>query len=824
MLRSLIDLVIVAARSLARNKRTTLLTIVCVGMGVAASATALSLAWTVTLRPLPFPNGDRMVRVWLASAENPRLDMSIPDLHDVEASISAFEQFEGTARVRLVALFGEGAARLRGEAVTPGYFDFLDVGASLGRAFAPADHESGAPRVALISYSTWRRFYGSDPEVIGKTLRSERATFEIIGVMPPDFTGSIENDIVEFWIPLSQYVPAPMAQSRMTRQSWAIGLLRTGTSIDEARLQLQRLGATLNEQHGTLYQGLTLGVEPFAENWRTGVRGSAILLLLAAIALLVIAVVNVTGISLARALDRRREFALRLALGADGRRIAMLPFLEAAIASAVGGALGAAASPFLLELLLGVAPITLPSYLRPEVSGPIPLFIAGICALAAIASGLLPALEARKASPASALNDGARGQVGGRHAARTGRILVTAQVALTTGLVVVVALLGRSFQSLNTVPLGYRTDITRLAVTASPSDLTGDPVTFRTKLVETLRRQPGVRDVGLAWPTLPPWDPDRLTFTHTALGEVTPENAPRTSVHAIDPQLLSVMGMKVVHGRGIEARDVAAAAPVVLISESLAERLGGNERAIGTDLVLTSEDPSVAPRAQIVGVVSDAEWDGFGSDDTGRMLRWRTGDRSPQRYDAYYSIDQAPDAHALVSIAVRVNGDPSAAIAPLSRALGSVVPASAVHWASSMREELAAEYRYTSFALYLASAFGVGALMLAGIGIFATLSHNVAGRVPEYAIRLALGATPSTVRLGVLGSGLRLALTGAVIGGVLAAVASRAIGQLLYGVSPADPLAYVAASAILLTIALAACWLPARRAARVDPMQSLRGN
>ena len=792
-------------------------------MGVAASATALSLAWTVTLRPLPFPNGDRMVRVWLASAENPRLDMSIPDLHDIKASIPAFEQFEGTARVRLVALFGEGAARLRGEAVTPGYFNFLDVRSTLGRTFAAADHAPGAPGVALISHSTWRRFYGSDPQVIGRTLRSERATFEIIGVMPPDFTGSIENDIVEFWIPLSQYIPAPMAQSRMTRQSWAIGLLRPGSTIDEARVQLQRLGATLNGQHGTLYQGLTLGVEPFAENWRTGVRGSAILLLLAAIALLVIAVVNVTGISLARALDRRREFALRRALGADARRIAMLPFLDAAIASLVGGALGAAASPFLLELLLGVAPITLPSYLRPDVSGPIPLFIAAICALTAVASGLLPALEARKAGPASALNDGARGQVGGRHAARTGRILVTAQVALTTGLVVVVALLGRSFQSLNTVPLGYRTDITRLAVTASPSDLTGDPVAFRAKLVNELRGQPGVRDVGLAWPTLPPWDPDRLTFTHTALGEVTPEHAPRTSVHAIDPRLLDVMGMKVVHGRGIEARDITAAAPVVLVSESLAERLGGNERVIGTDLVLTSEGASVPTRAQIVGVVSDVEWDGFGSDDTGRMLRWRTGDRSPQRYDAYYSIDQAPDARALVSIAVHVTGDPAASIARLSRALGTVAPASAVHWASSMRDELAAEYRYTSFALYLASAFGVVALILAGIGIFATLSHNVAGRVPEYAIRLALGATPTKVRVGVLGSGLRLAFTGAVIGGVLAAVASRAIGQLLYGVSPADPLAYAAASVVLLAISLVACWLPARRAARVDPMKSLRG-
>jgi putative ABC transport system permease protein len=817
-------MMIAAWRSLLRNKRATLLTILCIAMGVAASATALSLAWTVTLRPLPFPNGERMVRVWLSSAESPRLDMSIPDLADVQASITAFEQFQGTSRVRFVGLFGEGASRLRGEAVTPGYFSFLGARAAQGRVFSARDHEPGAARVALISYSTWRRFYGSDPDVVGKTLRSERATFEIIGVMPPEFHGSIENDIVEFWIPLSQYVPTWMVQERMSRQSWAIGLLRPGATIDDARLQAQRLSAELSQRHGDLYQGITLGVEPFAENWRTGVRGSAMLLLLAAVALLAIAVVNVAGMSLARALDRRREFALRLALGADGRRIAALPFLESAFASLSGGVLGAAASPALLEWLTSVAPITVPSYLRPDVSGPLPWLIAALCSIAAIGSGLLPAFEARRAAPASVLNNGSRGHVGGRHGARTGRILVTAQVALSTGLVVVVALLGRSFQSLNTAPLGFGTDIARLAVTASPSDLTGNPVAFRERLTGALRREPGVRDVGLVWPTLPPWDPERVQFLHSALGSIAPEEAPRTSIHGIDPQLLGVMGIDLLSGRGIEARDGTNAPPVVVISQSLADRLGGSAAAIGTDLVIRGEGTNAPRRAQIVGVVADVEWDGFGEQDTGRLLRGNPGDRSPLKYDAYYSIDQVPDARALVSIAARVNGDPAESIARLSRALGAVAPASAVHWASSMRDELAFEYRSTSFALYLTTAFGLGALLLAGIGVFATLSHNVAGRLPEFAIRSALGATPRTVRAGVLRSGLGVVVVGTLIGTVAAAMATRAIGNLLYGISPADPLAYGSAALTLLVVALAACWLPARRAARVDPMRALRGD
>ncbi|HEX6316773.1 MAG TPA: ABC transporter permease [Gemmatimonadaceae bacterium] len=811
-----------ASRGLARNKRSTMLTILCIAMGVMASATALSLAWTVTLRPLPFPNGERMVRVWLSSAESPRLDMSIPDLADIQSSVTAFEQLQGTARVRFVALFGDGAARLRGEAVMPGYFPFLGVSAGQGRVFSDEDHASGAGRVALISHATWRRFYGSDPAVIGKTLRSERATFEIVGVMPAGFQGSIENDVVEFWIPLSQYVPSRMLQERMTRQSWAIGLLRPGVTIDDARLQLQRLGAELRQRHGALYQHMTLGAEPFAENWRGGIRGSAILLLLAAIALLAIAVVNVAGMSLARALDRRREFALRLALGAEGRQIAAMPFLEATIASSLGSALGAALSPQLLNGLLAIAPIALPSYLRPEITGVLVWAVAAICAVAAMATGLLPALEARKAAPASVLNDGSRTQVGSRHSARTGRILVTAQIALSTGLVVVVALLGRSFQVLNSTPLGFNTDIARLAVTASPSDLSGNPVAFRARLTEELRRQPGVTGVGLVWPTLPPWDPDRVAFMHSSLGAVEPGREPHTSVRAIDPELLRVMGIALRQGRSIELRDDATSAPVVVISESLAERLGGGAAALGSELVLTGDHAAPA-RAQIIGVVADVEWDGFGEQDSGRLLRWRDGDRSPRRYDAYYSIEQVPAAAALVSIAVRVTGDPARHIAALTSALGTVAPASAVHWASSMRDELALEYRSTSFALYLSSAFGLGALLLAGIGVFATLSHNVAGRLPEFAIRSALGATPADVRAGVLRSGLVVAAAGMTIGVGAAVLATRAIGNLLYGISPADPLAYGTAVVALLVISLAACWFPARRAANVDPIRSLRG-
>jgi putative ABC transport system permease protein len=227
----------------------------------------------------------------------------------------------------------------------------------------------------------------------------------------------------------------------------------------------------------------------------------------------------------------------------------------------------------------------------------------------------------------------------------------------------------------------------------------------------------------------------------------------------------------------------------------------------------------------VVGVASDVAWDGFGEQGTGRLIRW--GDPADPRgvgIDAYYAIDQVPDAAGVVSIAARVTGDPAAQVAPLSRVIGSVAPLSAVHWASAMTDELALEYRGTNFAMFLSIAFGVAALFLAGIGLFAILAHTVSNRIPEFAIRMALGASPAEVRAGVLRYGMMLVVVGCVLGGLAALATSRLLSQVLYGVSAMDPLSFALAAGSLLTVALLACWLPARRAARVDPMRSLRGD
>jgi len=823
MIRSLLDALRAALRGMRRSPRQAALTIGCIALGVAASSTAISLAWTVTARPLPFPDADRLVRVWLANDEDRRRDISIPDLLEIREGVTAFEAFGGTARTRLVTLFAQGATRMRGEAVTEDYFAMLGVRAQVGRLLGTADHAPDAPRQVVLSASTWRRLYGAAPDVVGKVLRTENETFEVVGVMQDGFEGSIENDIVEFWIPLAQYVPAPYARSRFSRQSWAVARLAPGATLASANAQLAAHSGAVQAAHPDTYRNLQFVAEPFGDNWRSGLRGSGALLLAASLLLLVLAVVNVSTLALARTLDRRREFAVRVALGARARQLALLPFAESALAATIGGVLGALAAPWLLDVFLGLAPIALPGYLRPEMQGTVIALVVVTCIAAALGAGVLPALEARRAAPEGVMREAGRGQVGGRHAGRAHRILVGSQVALTTVLVIVASLLARSWQSLQGVSLGFDTRIARFAVTASAQDVGNDPSAHLRRLRESLVGQAGVERVGLAWPTLPPWDAYRPTFGHASLGDVPPERAPMVGVHAVDEHLFGTLGITLLAGRGIEPHDQAASEPVVVISASLAERLGGAERVLGSTFVITDPDRDVPERARIIGVASNVSWDGVGEQGTGRMIRWDAeGEPRADRWDAYYPIPQVPAAARQVSIAARIAGDVRGTIDPLSRVLGQAAPLSAVHWASAMEDELATEYRSSTFALLLTLAFGGGALLLAGIGLFATLQHTVGKRIPEFGLRLALGASPARLRGQVLRAGLVLVLGGAAAGGAVAIAASQLLRSMLYDVGPADPVAYGMALGVLAAVALLACWLPARRAAGVSAMEAMR--
>jgi putative ABC transport system permease protein len=501
-----------AMRSLRRAPGLGLAAIACIGLGTAATATVATLVSATLLRPVPFPDAERLVRIWLDEpGVNPRIELSIPDVADF-ARMSSFDAFLGIARVRVVALFNAGAERLRGEGVSAGYFETLGVRPSLGRLLLPSDHRGDAASVLVLSHGTWMRHYGSDPGVIGREFRTERATYTIVGVAQPRFAGTIENDIVEFFIPIEQYEPRATITNRNAQLTWIIARLKPGITPAAAQAEAEAVRRALAEQFPDRYTRVRATVEPFGESWRQELRGGGGLLFGAAALLLIVAAINVGCLLLARVIDRRRELAICAALGADRRRLMLQLFTEALVLVAAGGAVGALAGPWLLDAFLAASPVTLPTYLRLDADAVTVCLAAGTLAIAGLVAGTVPAMIGRRVAPGDVLREGARGTLG-RGVERTwGALLIAGETALTLMLLVAGGLLVRSFERLETLDMGFeRHRIARLAVTLNRTDI-GDrsrlPALYE-RLSRELALVPGVERIGLVAPTLPPWDASR---------------------------------------------------------------------------------------------------------------------------------------------------------------------------------------------------------------------------------------------------------------------------------------------------------------------------
>jgi predicted permease len=816
-----------AMRSLWRAPGLGLAAIACIGLGTAATATVATLVSATLLRPVPFPAADRLVRIWFDEpGVNPRLELSIPNVADF-STMTSFDAFLGTARVRVVALFNGGAERLRGEGVTGGYFATLGVRPSLGRVLQPSDHRADASPVVVLSHGTWMRHFGSDPTVIGREFRTERATYTIVGVAAEGFAGTIENDIIEFFIPIEQYEPRSLLTNRNAQLTWVIARLAGGVPAAAAQAEAESIRRALAEQFPHRYARVRARVEPFGESWRQPLRSGGSLLFGAAALLLIIAAINVGCLLLARVIDRRRELAICAALGADRRRLMLQLFTEALVLVAAGGAVGALAGPWLLDGFLAVSPVTLPAYLRLEADALTVMLAAGTLAIAGLVAGTVPALIGRRVAPGDVLREGGRGTLG-RGAERTwGALLIAGETALTLVLLVAGGLLVRSYERLETLDMGFERDrIARLAVTLNRTDI-GDrsrlPAIYE-RLSRELASVPGVERVGLVAPTLPPWDAGRARIRFDGLDGDMYEAGLEVGSHLVDEGLLPMLGVRVLAGRNISSADDGRAAPVAVVSRSVAMRLGGVERAIGREVVYL-EDASMggSPSGafQVVGVVEDVAWDGLAEQDTRRFIHYAdSGDPKAARYDVYVALARFPQT--IVSIGAATGADPQALLDPLRRRIAQIAPASAVHWTSAMDEEVALEYAPTRFYTVLVAAFSSSALLLTSIGLFALLSHAAARRTSEMGLRLALGASRASTAGLLLRAGLLPLAVGVAGGLVAAAVVARAMGGLIYGIGSFDALTFTAAVTALLTVTVAAGLIPARRVARIDPIAALR--
>jgi putative ABC transport system permease protein len=794
-----------AARGLLRAPRLSLAIVLCVALGMTAAGAVFAFVGPALLRPLPFPDAERLVRVWLSSpGESQRVDLSYPDLADL-ATLRTLDRLEVSGRARLVFQWPDGGRRTEGEAISAGYFDLLGARPALGR-FPDTDEYVRGDRIMVLSHATWGAHFGFDRNVVGQAIATQLGPWTVVGVAEAGFSGTVEEDSgdIEFWVPLD----ALWTDTRQTRRDqgniWSVARLAPSVTVEQAALELRGLSERVAATHPDTRADLIYRLEPFGENWREHARGGGVLLIAAAGLLLLVAAVNVAGLLLARALERHRELAVRIALGASRSRAAATLVAEAVLLVAIGGVAGVLIGPMVLDLFLSASPMTLPEYVsRSPGFAYTVLSIFAMLLTALIASGA-PAFLGTRADPMRVIREGGRGAMGGRTERRWGSALVIGEVALTVVLVISAGLLGRSLGVLRGTDLGFRTErVLRIGFFPDPLDAvdTADVRTLVRRARDELARIPGVETVAAVSPTVPLWySPDAaMRFDGMPADRVTSGIA--AGWFSIDEHFLDAMRIPVLAGRGFDGTERPDGPRVALVSESLAAHFGGTDAALGREI----RRENVAYR--IIGVVADAQFTGprpNGADGT----------------QLYTPTDQDPSR--VVSFVLTTRGAPSNVAPEARRVLARLAPRSALDWVESTEQALGLMYARDRFVVALVGAFSAAALLLAAVGLFAVLANLVARSRAEFGLRQALGAGPARITATILWRGLRLVCIGLAVGLPAAFAASRLVQASLFGVASLDPMTWIGAAAALLATGTLAAWLPARRAARTSPLDAFR--
>jgi putative ABC transport system permease protein len=792
-----------ASRLLRRSPGFAAICITTVALAIGANTAIFSVLHGVMLEALPFAAPDRLVVLAHHTDGGETLDSTTPgNLYDWMRTATAFEAVAGFSVTERIVTIGAGAERLRGGLCVGPVFEVLGRGAAAGRALAASDDDPGAPRVVVLSAALAQRLFGGAAAAVGRSLTITGEPYDVVGVMPADFA-FFDYDY-EYWVPAR--FDAAFRGNRDQYFLTGLARLKPGVDIDQARTQLDTVMDAIRRDYPQYTQNATAAVAPLKDVLLDGVERRLVLLMGAAAFVLLIACANLGNLLLARAANRRREMAVRQALGAGHGRLVRQVLAETVWLAVMGGLAGLALGALLLRLLATHLPQDLPRLggigLEPEVL----LFTAGVSVVAGFLIGIFPAVQLAGGTAVAALRDGTR-VIGRSGPLRAG--LVSSQLALALMLLVGAGLFARSFAALLDVPPGFASERLLTFATSIP------PATYRTsadrfaffeRAATEIERLPGVRAVTMTT-TLPvagrgngawfnrvdrPWPADQ-----------TPPGVPNRLVRA---NYFDVMGIAVRRGRGFTPADGGEGRRVVVISESIARRFYPGDDPIGKRIFMGASDNRVVPDSEIVGVVADVKQIGL----------------DEERPETVYAPHAAVPLITNLTFAVRTTSDP-ATLAPAVRGLMRTLdPGVPLIRMQTMDDILGRALAPTRSSMVLVAVFAAVALALAVVGVFGVLSYTVAQQTPEFGIRLALGASANGVLWLVLARGLLPVAIGAALGVAGAVGLSRFLRGLLFGVSPTDPLTLATVTLLLLITAAIAAYLPARRATRVDPVQVLR--
>jgi predicted permease len=794
--------------------------ILTLALGIGANAAVFTLAEAVLFRPLPFPDEHRLVRI-TSDLTGPGIEddgVAVPELDDYRDA-AIFASVAGAYRVN-ANLTGETIAtpeRIEGLIVTPDYFTVLGAQPAVGRLFDASDATPGIADVTVISHRLWVRLFDGDPGAVGRTILLDTDRFTIVGVLPESFRHpgrGLEGEPVMF--APSEFAGLPFGPPTRLFASFdsAIGRLRDGVSFGQARDQVAGLGAALRATHPEAYEhrGWRPRIEPLRASLVGDVRPPLLVLLSAVGAVLLIACANVAGLLLARNAGRQHEFAVRRALGATPARLGRQLLTESLLLGLAGGAAGLLVASWLTSGLSALIPSDVPRAESMAFNGAVLLFTFGLSIATGLLFGLLPALGMRQGRTAFFLRGRSRGAAAGHRQARARSVLVVAEVALALMLLVSAALLLRSFDELTSVDPGFEPDgvLAARIWLPKPNDPSTGPyftqqqqTTLYRRALEDVRALPGVISAG--WASWLPLGGERRNAPFFIEGQ--PGDAPAVDA---EPFLVSdgyfeTLGIPLLRGRLFTPGDDADAPPALVISQSLARRYFPNENPIGRRLHRDLGPGIRATRYTVVGVVGDVHTSGLHEAPPPQLYR---------------SVWQWSDL-AMV-LMTRTAGDPAAFEGPIRQAISRVDPQLPLFSVRPMTDVLANTFATRRFATTLTGAFSVLAVLLTCVGLYGVVSYLVEQRRNEIGIRVALGAQPIDIVGMVVGGGLSLAVLGVAAGVAGALVLTRLLGGLLYGVSPVDIVAFGGTAAGLLALAAAACAVPARRAAALDPVDALR--
>ena len=789
-----------AFRQLVKNPGFAGVAILTLALGIGACTAIFSVVNGVLLRPLDFPQPDRIVVIRETNLPQfPEFSVSPPNYLDWAKQTKSWQYLAAYSGAQ-VNLTGEGEPqRLIGVKATAHYFDVYQIKPVLGRTFVPEEDAPGKDHVVVLSHAFWQRVFGSEPNVVGRAIQLNGEPYTVIGVAPPHFG---EASKVDTWVPMGFKPDETAADARGGHYLNVVGRLRPSVNITSARAELELLAAQLARQYPDSNLGWGVTMSPILDYSVRDVRPILYTLLGAVGCVLLIACANIANLLLARATARHRELSIRTALGASRARLVRQLLTESILLGLAGGAAGVLLARWGLDLLLTLAPSTLPRTNDIHLDASVLIFSLALSALTGVIFGIAPALLAAHTDVQEGLKQGARGSTDAR--GRLRGALVVVEVAFALVLLGGAGLLARSFMRLTHVDPGFAPEhatVLRLALPEKKYEKSEQQLAFADALLSRLRVLPGVQAAGLthSLPLISDWV---LGFKIEGRPEVRPADLPNTNYYSVTPDYFPAMGIRLIRGRLFNQHDDARAPRVAIINETLARQFFPNEDPIGKRILVTN-GPDVW--RQIVGIVGDIKQYGVDKETTS------------QTYEPY-----AQYPFRSLNVVLRTSDSGASLAGALRPAVYAVDKDQPVGTIQPLEEILGATIAKQRFAMLLLIVFSSVALVIAAVGIYGVMAYSVVQRTSEFGIRMALGAQRSDVLRLVLSHAGKLVSLGLVIGLGATFAASRLMGSMLFQTNAHDPLTFSLTTLLLAAVAIAACLLPARRATRVNPIEALR--